>query len=121
MGHKNYSNFSKHFKKQNNVNEVVSNNEEPIEGQITIDEVVNNEVENVEVAEPVVETVVGFVSGCDRLNMRKEASKTAEVVTILHKYAELQIDKAKSTEEFYKVTTLAGIEGYCMKKFISVR
>lgn len=122
MGHKNYSNFSKHFKKTEN-NEVEK--VEVIEGQISVDEVLNNEVESVEVEEPVVETIaepkVGFVNDCERLNMRKEASKSSEVVTILHKYAELQIDEANSTEEFYKVTTLAGIEGYCMKKFIKVK
>jgi len=34
---------------------------------------------------------------------------------------ELMIDENESTEEFYKVFTIAGIEGFCMKKFIAIR
>jgi hypothetical protein len=31
------------------------------------------------------------------------------------------IDEKESTEEFYKVCTAAGIEGFCMKKFIAIQ
>lgn len=127
MGHnRNYSNFSRHFNKPEN-NNVVENiedkNEEVLEGQVDVEELINNDTPDTvtEVVEENSKEVIGYVSGCEKLNLRKEASKDSSVVTILYKYAELQIDESKSTEEFYKVTTLAGIEGYCMKKFISVR
>jgi hypothetical protein len=46
---------------------------------------------------------IGFVTNCKKLNVR-EKPKT---------------DSA--TEEFYKVFTVAGIEGFCMKNFITIQ
>lgn len=107
MGHnKNYSNYSK----QNKVNEVVNNEE--------VNEVVNNEEVN-EIVQP--EPVFGFVDGCERLNMRKEASKESDVITILTKNTEVEINESESTEEFYKVNMTSGVEGFCMRKFISIK
>lgn len=34
---------------------------------------------------------------------------------------ELKIDMANSNDDWYAVCTVAGIEGFCMKKFIAVR
>lgn len=74
--------------------------------------------------EPVVETeddeVIGYVTECAKLNVRKEPSKEADVVTVIPLGAEVMIDDLGSTEDFYKVCTETGVEGYCMKKFINV-
>lgn len=88
--------------------------EQPVDGQITIPEVE---------PEPIVETMVrkiGKVSGCNKLNVRKLPSKSAEVVSVIDDGAEVMIDEDASTVMFYKICTEYGIEGYCMKKFITM-
>lgn len=90
-----------------------------IEGQITIDEIVNSEtveVNNVEVPE----TTNGVVTGCAKLNVRKEPSKEAEVLCVINELSAVVVTVEESTEDFYKVCTPSGIEGYCMKKFINI-
>lgn len=64
--------------------------------------------------------IIGVVVKCEKLNVRKEPASDAEVLTTIPKGAELQIDISESTENFYKVCTGAGIEGYCVKDYISI-
>ena len=113
MGHKNYSNFFKNAETEKNteVNEVVS----PVE------EVVNEVVEPVEENNEVATNLVLGVVECERLYMRGKPSKESKHLAILPKNTEVTIDETESTEDFYKVCTAAGIEGYCMKKFIVVK
>ena len=63
---------------------------------------------------------VGVVCNCEKLNIRKYASKDSEVLTIVDAGTELLIDSSKSTANFYKVCTASGIEGYCMEEFVEV-
>lgn len=56
-----------------------------------------------------------------KLNVRKLPSANAAVVTILNQDAKVQIDTEASTADWYKVYTATGIDGYCMKKFITVK
>ena len=113
MGHKDYSNFSKHSNKN------TEQNNDVIDGQITIDEIVEHDQETTE-DNQVNKTVIGVVDGCEKLNMRKDFNKESDIVTIIAKGTELTINLSESTDDFYKVCTAAGIEGYCMKKFISI-
>lgn len=111
MSHKNYSGFSKMKNQQHNqqisVDEVLELNESPVqEAEATISE------------EQVV--VTGKVEGCERLNVRAESNKDSDVVCIIDKSTEVVIDLENSTEDFYKITTSQGIDGYCMKKFITI-
>lgn len=82
-------------------------------------------VEEPVVQEPVTEVevtpVTGIVSDCSRLNVRRSPVPTAAVVGIVDRGASVQIDEEKSTAEFYKVCTASGVEGFCMKKFITVK
>lgn len=78
--------------------------------------------------EPVVETVEetpvvekhGVVVDCFRLNVRSAPSIDAEVVCEIDCSSDMIVYEEESTEEFYKVCTAAGIEGYCMKKFVTI-
>ena len=83
------------------------------------------EVETAE--EPVVEEApkkeskVGTVYNCAKVNLRKSPYKDSDgknIVTSLILDTAVIIDEEKSTDEFYKVTTEDGLEGYCMKQFI---
>lgn len=72
------------------------------------------------VEEPVKKTVTGKVVDCERLNVRKDPSTTAPVLCKLNESTEVIVDEDNSTEDFYKVCTATGVEGYCMKDFITL-
>ena len=94
--------------------------DEPIEGQIVIPEV---EPEPVSDPEPSVEPEnrkFGKISNCKKLNVRKLPSRDAEIVSELIEGSEVMIDEKESTALFYKICTEHGIDGYCMKDYITV-
>lgn len=83
------------------------------------------EPENVrEVVEEVVEHYVehksGVVTDCIRLNVRKEPNTNAEVACVVGVAEDLNVFENESTEDFYKVRTMDGVEGYCMKRFVTI-
>lgn len=63
--------------------------------------------------------LTGKVTGCAKLNVRESANATANVLAVINEGSEVVINKIKSTVDFYAVCTAAGVEGYCMKKFIA--
>ena len=79
-------------------------------------------IEPIEVVEPAIETVpapkIGRVFGCTSLNVRKAPKTNATVICTINCHAEVEIDELESNDDFYKICTASGIEGYCMKKFI---
>ena len=62
----------------------------------------------------------GVVIDCTRLRVRAAANSNADVLCEIKVDTKVIIDIDKSTEEFYKICTEAGVEGYCMKQFIAV-
>lgn len=115
MGHKNYSNFSKHF---NNTNNVEVENNEIIDGQISIDEITNPDVK-----EDVIEQyTIGYVYDCEKLNVREQESLNANVLLTIDKDSKIKVDlnSVNTESEFYKVVTPSGVEGYCLKKYIII-
>ena len=126
---KNYSKFSQ--KKENvNLEEIFPETEAveaDAEQEPIMDPVVEEEAEQaqeiVEESQEVEETVptVGFVDNCERLRVRKESNVDSEELCIINKLSEVVIDLDNSTDYFYKVTTSEGVEGYCMKKFITIK
>lgn len=91
-------------------NESVEENTETKEEHETSD--LNDNIENNE--------VIGKISGYDKLYVRKEANVDSEPVGIVTKDDDLSIDVIHSTDDFYKVYTSNGLEGYCVKKFVKV-
>lgn len=68
------------------------------------------------------EPVIGVVVNCQKLRVRSKASADADnTVVVLDALSEVTVDEDDSTEDFYKVCTAAGIEGFCMKKFIALK
>ena len=130
MSHnKNYSKFSQ--KKENvNLEEIfpeIEAVEADAEQELIMDSVVEAEAEQVqeivEESQEVEEAVptVGFVDNCECLRVRKESNVDSEELCIINKLSEVVIDLDNSTDYFYKVTTSEGVEGYCMKKFITIK
>ena len=64
------------------------------------------------------EMVDGVVVNCAKLNVRSEPSITASIVCVLDAMSEIEIDVAKSNNEWFKICTAIGAEGYCMRKFV---
>lgn len=85
--------------------------EEVTEPDVIVPSIENN-VENNE--------VIGKISGFEKLYVRKEASKDSEPVGIVTDKDDLSIDVARSTDDFYKVITSNGLEGYCVKEFVKI-
>lgn len=98
----NYTNYSS--KKPND------EPQKPIKDEVT---------EFVEVNESVEATNhIGVVVGCEKLNVRKEPSINSVVVFQFPCNMEVEIFIDKSTEDWFYVCNAAGIEGFCMKKYI---
>ena len=76
------------------------------------------ETESVEPAKS--EPIEGTV-GCEKLYVRSDATVDSDPVGIIIRDTKVFIYEDESTEEFYKVCAATGLEGYCMKKFISVQ
>lgn len=70
---------------------------------------------------PVVETVIGMVVGCSKLNVRAKADLFADIVCVLDNRSEIVIDVDKSNKEWFHVCTASGIEGYCMRKYVEAQ
>lgn len=93
------------------------------------DPIQNNDSENKEPELPEIEEdhtgdiAPATITGCTKLNVRKDPSKDSEVVCIITEDSSITVSRDESTEDFYKVYTNVNevlYEGYCMKKFISI-
>lgn len=67
---------------------------------------------------PMPKMVEGVVVNCTKLNVRAEPNSDADVVYILDVMSEIKIDVNKSDNEWFRVCTASGVEGYCMRKFV---
>ena len=64
----------------------------------------------------------GVVTNCERLNIRTNPSLTAAIDTVIEKGTEVEI--TDSNGDFYfvrKDPTAEGFNGWCMKKFITIK
>lgn len=72
-----------------------------------------------EVSEPK-KQMIGTVMDCSSLNIRSKSSINSEIIVTVKAGTELLINEDESVSEWYKVCTEAGIEGFCMRKYVSV-
>lgn len=113
-------NYQKHYNAENKpqpeIQGVPANPVEEVEPEIE---------ENIQEApateETIPETIIGFVTGCIKLNIRKEPSIDAEVLCEVVATSPLSIDLENSTDEWLSVGTELGVEGFCMKKYVNIK
>lgn len=74
-----------------------------------------------EVSEATPTEVIGMVTGCRQLNIRKEPRLDADVLCYVPVNSELAINTAESTDEWLRVFTATGVEGYCMSKYVFIK
>ena len=124
----NYTNYSNKNIANNQeaadvVEEKVANEEQAVEEKVANESQQNisdpesdvNATANDETSE-----LIGYVTECVKLNVREAASKDSNVLCEIILNSKVIIDKENSTDDFYKVTTETGVEGYCMKQYINV-
>lgn len=99
--------------------EIKAVNEE--ETKHEVEDAVNVQKEEIEAGTSKEETVTGEVINCTRLNIRKKPDSHSEVATVVNSGTELMIYPDSSTAEWYKVYTESGVEGFCMKNFVTVK
>lgn len=105
------TNYNKSFKKQTNA-------VKPVE-KVETEEVIRKPI-NAQPVEETNEPVEGIVTNCDQLYVRSEPSVDAEPLGVIKKDTSVRIYEDESTSDFFSVCTESGLEGFCMKKFISV-
>lgn len=110
MSHKDYTKFSN--RPETPVVEPVVEKVEDIKVEPVIEEAAAPEEQK---------PVYGIVTDCLKLNVRMNPRRNSKVLTVIDAEADVAINEEESTEEFYKVCTASGIEGYCMKKFITIK
>lgn len=86
---------------------------EPVEAEQVVEETVEAPVEQ--------KTILGIVTDCVKLNVRKNPNLNSDVVTIIDARADVTINEEESTKDFYKIHTASGVNGYCMKKYITIK
>lgn len=64
---------------------------------------------------------IGIVINCQKLNVRKGPSSYADALCTINETAEVLIEDMESSNEYYKVCTESGIEGFCNKNFIAIK
>lgn len=62
----------------------------------------------------------GIITDCLYLNVRKQPDIHADVAVVIDALTQVCVDLDASTEDFYKVSTSDGVEGFCMRKYIAL-
>lgn len=107
--------------KNNRFNEPVTPAMDTTVNEAVVEEAVVEEVVVEDTVEPEIETKVGVVTGCARLNVRKEPSKSAAIICEIKENSAVVLAENEPVNGFYKVYTESGASGYCMKDFITVK
>jgi len=90
------------------------------ESEVLVDETTEVESEGDEKTDAY-DKVIGVVSDCDSLNVRSEPNIECDVVGVLRSGSEVIIYDKETAEDFYKICTSAGFDGYCMKQYITLK
>lgn len=72
---------------------------------------------------PVVEETVQCFTGVinvSLLNIRVAPNIDSDVVTVVKEGTILEISDEESTDDFYKVYLANGVDGFCMKQFVTL-
>lgn len=85
---------------------------------VTIEETAEVVAAPVEKEEPT--PVIGTVTNCSQLNIRKKPTIKGDKIEVVKTNDKLTIDLAGSNDEWYKVVTEAGKKGFCMKRYVTI-
>jgi hypothetical protein len=63
---------------------------------------------------------IGMVNNCLSLNIREEPKPDATIIFTLDRFTEVVIIEDESTDEYYKICSVSGLEGFCIKKYLTI-
>ena len=101
--------------------ELKSSNKEAQVSEVKVENTPLEQIETVpeEVVAPAANPVV-VVSNCSRLNIRKKPNLNANVVCVINAGTELTVVRPfKIGDEWVRVSTKDGVEGHCMRKYVT--
>lgn len=64
--------------------------------------------------------VHGVVVDCRALNIREDASLSSRSIGHVNAGDDLLIDEKYSTDDFWRITSPSGVQGYCMKHYVKI-
>lgn len=64
--------------------------------------------------------ILGTVVSPSGLNIREEPSRNGKVLSVVKDNSTVMIDLDGSENKWYKVCTESGIEGFCMKEYVTI-
>lgn len=72
-----------------------------------------------------VKPIIGFVSNCEKLNIRNTPDIDSEILIVVNKGTKVEINEELSNDKFYSVTAYCPnditVIGYAMKDFITIK
>lgn len=75
--------------------------------------------------EVTVDPIIGFVSNCEKLNIRNTPDIDSEILIVVNKGTKVEINEELSTDDFYSLTAYCPeditVIGYAMKNFIEIK
>lgn len=124
MSHNNYRNYN-NYHNQNNRTSCQPTHIVETSSTSAVTNVQSAPVLDAEVVQPIIveepKPVFGVVSDCAKLNIRKSPSPNGNVICTVNENTKLMIILEESTAEWYKVCNSAGLNGFCMKKYVTVK
>ena len=66
------------------------------------------------------ELLSGFINHSET-NIYSDPNRNSEIVCEIQSLTEVLIDLANSSDDFYKIYTVIGMEGFCEKEYITVK
>lgn len=109
---KHYHDYSKHSAENKIETPEIFN---PVEEEQTV--ITNDPIPTPE-EEP--KQIIGTVYECSKLNIRDIPGTDGNIVCTVPAGTQLMIDGDRSTVDWVKVYTEAGLEGYCMGEYITI-
>ena len=129
MAKKDYTKYTKRFNEgnseentNNNVEVEPNSNEETVEVlEETIEEATDKPIDKKNKTSKNKTFKTGVVKDCRMLNVRKNPEVRENIIFEIPVSSEVKIIDDCASNDFYKICTTSGLEGYCMKKYIEVR
>ena len=67
------------------------------------------------------EEMLSGIVNCLRLHIHAEPDLNSDIVCKVRYLTEVMIDPSNSTEDFYKIYTAIGAEGFCEKGLLTIK
>lgn len=65
--------------------------------------------------------LIGVVVNCLKMNIREKPDPVSKILCKVEALSEVKIDEVQSNSLWYRVCTVHGIEGFCMRKYVAKR